>query len=961
MTSDRWKDVERLYFAALERETSERPAFLREACPADEDLRREVESLLHCEPLARDFMKADDSQRLPNLVRQQGWEPGRHVGSNFGPYRLEALIASGGAGEVYRALDTRVDRTVAVKVLHSRYSVDDRWRDLLRREARVISSLNHPHICALFDVGAHENTEFLVMEFVAGETLRQRLARGRLPLQLAAEYAIQIIDALKLAHGAGFVHRDLKPENVMVTGQGVKILDFGLAARAGIGTDGAKKDQPPPPDGSALFGTPGYCAPEQLEGKRVDARTDIFSFGVVLHEMITGERAFSASTPVRLVGATLYEMPRDVRDVDPRIPPAFARIVERCLAKDPENRWQSTNDLLFALRSFGAPATAADPKQNTRRLSPNFWWAAGLLSVGVFLLARGWRLSGPRSADASHPPEIRFKVFPPKGAEFFSGYDVPFALSPDGRRLAYVAINGEGVRQLWVRSLTSDTEDTKVLRGTVGAQSPFWSPDGEWIGFFAANSLKKIRVAQESVQIITAPTATKGGASWNSKDVILFAPVNSEKISRVSAQGGEVTSLRIDDNQTGSQFWPQFLSDGEHFLYASAAAREIRIGSLQTNSSKSLMKFPLRISSVVYCAGYVFYVQDRTLHARPFDEQSLAFMGEAKPIAENIPVTPPGQAAFSVSASGVLAYWPHPGGTLAALDWLDRAGRATPAIARPAQYVGLSLSPDASQVAFSRRTRDGGADLWVHDFSSGAERQLTFDKAAFAPHWAPGGTRLVFSGPGLGPPPKLFLIDRNGSGAGTPANSSAVPTFGSSWSPDETAVVMVRFDPVHRNDLWRLTLADGAATPLAVNTLANESEGVVSPDGHWLAYVTDQSGRDEVWIARFPGGDERRPVSRGGGASPRWRMDGRELFFLSREKQLVAAPVRLSVTGAQIGPPAALFTVPALVDVDYHIFPAAGTYDPSPDGRRFLFSQRRADPETPPIRLITNWRALTEK
>lgn len=961
MTPDRWENVERLYFAALERPEPERQVFLQEACGADGTLRSEVESLLKCEPRARDFMNSggtSDHRRLSELLRQQAAQPGRHAGRNFGPYRLDALIATGGAGEVYRAWDTRVERAVAIKALHRRYSTDRDWRERLRREARVVSSLNHPHICALYDVGEHEDTDFLVMEFVTGETLRQRLTRGPLPLPLAIEYASQILEALQLAHGAGFVHRDLKPENIMLTAQDIKVLDFGLAARVGPGNVAAQEHAPP--DGGAVFGTPGYCAPEQLEGLPADARTDVFSFGVVLYEMVTGQRAFPATSPVRLVGATLYETPRDVRGFNPDIPEAFVKILQRCLAKEPENRWQVASDLLFALRFLGGSpaATATAPERRA-----NFWiyWPATVsLFLGAFVLARTtlfWRQPG--GATGHTTPAIRVNVLPPNNSQFHSGFDVPFALSPDGRQLAFVSTNEAGVRQLWLRSLTSEAEDMKALRGTEGAQSPFWSPDGEWIGFFAARSLKKVRVSQESVQIVASPAATKGGASWNQQDVILFASVDSEKISRVSAHGGPVVSLGTRDDQAGSQFWPQFLSDGEHFLYASGAAREIRIGSLGGSSSRSLLKFPVRISSVVYCAGYVFFVQDQTLIARQLDESSLAFTGEAKLIVEGIPVTPPGQAAFSVSRSGVLAYWPRPGGIPASLDWLDRSGRVTPAVARPAQYVGLSLAPDARHVAFSRRTAEGGADLWVHDLTTGAEQQLTFDRTAFAPHWSPSGARLAFSSPGLGPPPKLFVIERNGTGAGTPAHSSSAPTFGSSWSPDEATVVMVRFDPVNRNDLWLLRLADGSATPLAVNTPANESEGVISPDGSGLAYVTDQSGRDEVWIARFPDGADARQVSRGGGSMPRWRTDGRELFFISGDQQMMAAPAVHAAGRTETGPPAPLFRVPNLLEADYHIMPTAGTYEPAPDGRRFLFAQRRLDVNTPPIKLISNWRALT--
>lgn len=958
VTPERWKDVERLYFTALERPAGERTEFLEHACQGDKDLRYEVESLLRHESEAKNFIKtAAGGYRPPiaEMLRHQHWVPGRFVGRDFGPYRLEALIAAGGSGEIYRGLDVRVQRSVAVKILHSRFSTDYQWRERFRREARVISSLNHPNICTLFDVGSQEGTDYLVMEFVKGETLRQRLAMGPLPLAFAMEHALQILDALAFAHQAGFVHRDLKPENIMLTTQGVKVLDFGLATRmeSGPQTESSSTSS----EGSLIFGSPGYCAPEQLERRSVDARTDIFSFGLVLYEMVTGRPAFAADNLVRLFGATLFETPPDVSE-NVLVPKEFTLILNRCIAKEPGERWQSTLDLRFALQAFGS--AKVEPKssvQPTKSRSLHWMAASGLLSLVAIVTGWAWRFSRQPVSNSSSSPDVRLSISPPGGTQFYSGYDVPFALSPDGKRLAFLVVNQQGVRQICVRSMVSEAEEFRNLRGTEGAQTPFWSPDGEWIGFFAANSLKKIRVAHESVQIVASPAFSKGGASWNRSDVILFPSIDSEKISRVSARGGEVVSLGIRDDSPGSQFFPQFLSDGKTFLYVNGAGKEMRIGSIDRQSSRLLMRFPLRVSSVAYVRCFVFYVQDGTLFARPFDENQMRFTGEAARIVDHIPVTPPGHAPFSVSESGVLAYWHYPGGLQATLDWFDRAGHLAPAVTDPAQYVGISFSPDATRLAFSRRTRDGGADVWIRDLNTRVERQLTFDKAAFGPHWSPRGTRLVYSGPGLEPPPKPFVLGVDGTGAGTVAGSWTSPAFGSAWTPDESAILVVRFDSINRNDLWLQPLAPHPAVRLAVNTSANESEGSVSPDGRWLAYVSDQSGRDEVWLARFPDGQDRRQISTGGGVAPRWRADGRELFYVSADRHLMALTFP-STTPVQEITPIRLFAVNNMAEADYRIMPGAGFYEPSPDGQRFLIAQRWLDRDAPPIRVIANWRAI---
>ena len=964
MTPERWREIESLYHAALERTGDERAVFLEDACGADDELRREVDSLFDVESRARDFLEQPAlSDRLAAAVRrlEQSTRPGGFVGRAFGAYQVQALIAAGGMGEVYRAVDTRLSRTVALKTLPGHLSHDPDRRARFTREARIVSSLNHPHICTLYDVGVQDEVDYLVMEHVDGETLQERLLRGPLPLARALEYAIQIVDALDKAHRRGIVHRDLKPANVMLTASGVKLLDFGLAlVRApaavvgfdDVGRDGAKGLTAE----GAIVGTLQYLSPEQLAGKPADMRTDIFAFGALAYEMITGTTAFAGSSQAQLVGAILKDEPPPIGNAVPEVSPRLAQTLSRCLAKDPDDRWQSAGDLLFELRAFAqAPAATGDggvPARGLpRQLERALWAAASVACVAATLFWARSRESATGGVTAG--PPIRYTLAPAEGTTLSSAAGVPFALSPDGRQIVYSAIKADGSEQLWLRSLYSQLE--QPLPGTEGANTPFWSPDSQWIGFFAANNLKKIRVLNGLTQVIATNVQTKGGAAWSAHDVIVFT-TGPGGLSRVSAQGGPVS--RATTTSEGSHFWPQFLGDGNHFLYAGAATGSIYLGSLGNEPPRAVMKFPVRISSLAYVPGFVFFVQDAALFARPFDEQRLEFSGEPTRIVEGVPVMGPGRAPFSVSTSGVLAYWPYPVGTPAALHWFERSGRSSIAVDSPALYAGFTLSPDGRQVAFSRAGSSGGADVWIRDLGDSRENRLTFDGATFTPQWSPDGARIAFSGPGEKPPLKLFIKHIGSEGAATRVGVSSVPNFASSWSGDGRAIVSVRIDPITRNDLWIHRLQDHVDERLSIDTGFNESHAKVSPDNRWIAYDTDASGRREVWVASFPSGAIRRQVSVGGGASPEWGEGSTEVVYVSDGRRIMSARLHSEPSAVDVGAPRSLFVVPNLAEVDQIAFPTANVYAAASNGQRFLVAVRVRDPNAPPINIVVNWRAL---
>jgi eukaryotic-like serine/threonine-protein kinase len=972
MTPERWATIERLYHAALEHDADRRETLLREACAGDDHLREEVESLLRYGDKAQagDFPRTSEAAGLTaqlsavaSVVRRlhEPPAPGGFVGRSFGPYEATTLIAAGGMGEVYRAADRRLDRTVAIKILPEHLAADPERRERFGREARIVGTLNHPHICSLYDIGVQDGVPYLVMEFVDGETLEARIRRGPVPWPESLEHLRQIADALDKAHRHGIVHRDLKPANVMLTRAGVKLLDFGLAAwivandRAavtGSAMDGGKRLT----GEGRIMGTAHYLSPEQLQGKQPDARSDIFAFGVLAYEMLAGRPAFEGESHAALIGAILKDEPQPMTERVPDLPDAIARTIARCLSKDPDDRWQTANDLSFQLRSM---ISASDRPFPTDARQPSRWreravWTAAIVACLV-LAAFIWERVPPIGVGDNRLP-VRVSFAAPDGEAFAAGFDTPFAVAPDGRSIAFVSTTAGGTRQLWIRSLQNEHQE--AVPGTEGARDPFWSPDSQWIGFFEAATLKKVRVSSGLTQVIARNVSTIGGASWNTDDTILF-PSGPGGLSRVASVGGTV--MPATRAAAGGHLWPQFLGNGRHFIYIAGVTRSIEIGSLDDDSSRTLMVFPIRPSALAYASGYVFYVNDNVLFARPFDERRLDFSGEPTRVAEGVPVMGPGRARFSVSAAGVLAYWPHPHGLPARLRWFDRAGHPSSAVDTPALYQGFGLSPNGDRLVFSRTDKTGGADLWLRDPVRHAETQLTFDRAAFTPRWLPDGTRVAFAGPGLAPPPKLFVQDVARSGAAILVADSGLPTFASGWTADGRSIVAVQIDPVNGYDLWLHGVNDKSARRLSINTASDEYFGTVSPDNRWIAYVSNESGRTEVWVARFPSGEPRRRVSTSGGTMPQWTDQGKEIVFVSSDKRVTAVRFRPGSAGVDIGPPQVLFSIDDLLDVDRASMGTENTFAATSDGRRFLAAVHAPDSESPPLKVLVNWPALLRR
>ena len=966
MTAERWAEIERLYYAALPRTAGDRAAFLADACGSDQELRREVESLLKYEPKAAAFLESAD--RRPAWLRLLRAKPeppqaaARLVGRAFDGYEVQGLIATGGMSEVYRALDTRLRRLVAIKVLPEHLSDDPERRQRFHREARLVSSLSHPHVCALHHVGTHDGFDYLVMEHLEGETLQHRLSRGPMKWMEALAYLIQIADALESAHRQGIVHRDLKPANVMITKSGAKVLDFGLGARRAP-AEGPAQD--PGLHGSKeltvegrIMGTVPYMSPEQLQGKSTDHRTDIFAFGALAYEMLAGTAPFDADSPVGLIGAILKDTPGSILAKAPDVPPLLARAVTRCLSKEPQGRWQTTTDLLYELRSVEELSAGAASYPIPHRAPPQWSSALWIATAVLALIGVLWMWPRTLTAPSGNLPlastTIRFALHPPAGTTFPSSSDVPFALSPDGRHIAFVAAAADGTRHLWLRAL--DTEQHQQLPGTEDASAPFWSPDSQWIGFFAGGSLKKIRATSPIVQVIATRAVSMAGAAWNRDDVIVFPGTGG--LQRVSANeiGGTVTRV---GNDKYFHLWPQFLEDGEHYLYVSFNPRNLWVGSLAGEAPRTLMTFPVNVSTVAHVPGYVLFAQDRALYARPFDERRREFTAAAIRILDGVSVFGPGRSPFSVSAAGVLAFWTEAIGTAVVLRSVAKDGTASHAIETPAKYFGFALSPDGSELAFSRVGNNGGGDLWVRALATGAERQLTFDGLALTPRWSPDGSQILFTGLGERPPPTLFVKQARLPGAAVSLGAASAPLFASSWSGDVLiGVTSGRGSVKDDNDLWLQRMGSAQRERVPFTSDFSETEGSLSRDARWLAYTSDQTGRNEVWVASFPSGSPRRQVSVAGGRSPQWcgAQDG--IVYLAADRRLMIVPFRSKSGDIQLGDPRALFTLDGFSDFDRPLVPTANYYAASADCQRFLVAARAPDAPAAPISIVVNWPVL---
>ena len=880
------------------------------------------------------------------------------AGTQVGPYEIVAPIGAGGMGRVYRARDPRLGRDVAIKVLPGDFSSDPERLERFALEARAVAALNHPNILAVHDVGEYAGAPYIVSELLEGETLRRRLdgvqsgptgERRGLPVRLAVNYGVQIALGLAAAHERGIVHRDLKPENLFVSADDrVKILDFGLARRAGPTTaaDGATASVGWT-DPGVVLGTMGYMSPEQVRGHVADHRSDIFSLGAVLYEMLTGVRAFRGESGADTMTAILAEDPPALTSAASHIPPGLSRIVERCLEKRREARFQSAQDLAFALeawsnRSDSTPAAMSAPVAH--RGLP--WWT--LAGVMLILVAIAAFASQYFRRPAAAPPRIHFTFAPPDGVLFAQTQISNFiALSPDGRRIVFAATDSSGTASLWMRSLESP--DAVPIPGTDGGRQPFWSPDGRFIGFFVAGSMKKVPVDGGPAQIVCDVRATPTAGSWGPTGVILFSGL-SGPVLRVPAAGGQSAPATTFDLALRDErhSFPYFLPDGRHFLYYVRSPDPQRDGIYVKALDSEETRLVLRASSsVAYVApGFLLYARDGVLLAQRFDADALETRGDAVPVANRVDYfAETGVAAFAASETGVLIYRGSTGFATSRLRWLDRAGREISQVGEPRTYRNPRISPDGSRVAVELVDPTGNRDIWLLDMARGVPVKFTFDRGRdSAPVWSPDGKYIAWQG-------AAALYMKPASGGGREEVLHREPWIPDDW-PDNRGLLV---HPSAPRQIWLLPLDGEKGEPRPVidgRVIATHAR--VSPDGAWVAYASNDSGRFEVYIQNFPTPAGPWQISTNGGIQPKWRRDGKEIYYLAPDGTIAAVSLTLGAL-PEVGKPQPLFQsrLNLTTGFTWH------QYDVSPDGQRFLVNT--PDTTTSPLTVVVNWKSGLER
>jgi len=894
------------------------------------------------------------------------------TGTRLGPYEILALIGAGGMGEVYRANDTRLNRTVAVKVLNPHLAGRAEWRQRFEREARAVASLNHPHICQLYDIGHQDGIDFLVMEYLEGETLSARLSTGPLAIDKLLEYAIQIADALAQAHRQGVYHRDLKPGNVMLTKAGAKLLDFGLAKLRG--PEVAAKNLstlPTEVDGltqkGTILGTFQYMSPEQVEGRDTDGRSDVFSFGAVLYEMAAGSKAFTGRTQASLIAAILGAEPPPLSTLQPSAPPELGRLVKTCLEKDPDERWQSARDLLRELKRIAAMGPAAQPGAARDRAQRGwrarlFWPVAAVAVFALLFLALVYLRPAPAELNA-----VRFSISPPVKA-ILSG---PIAVSPDGLSLAFSARLADGKTSLWVRRL--DTLAARELPGSEGGAYPFWSPDSRSLGFFAEGKLKTLALSGGAPLSLCVASDPRGGA-WSAAGVIVFSPNASDGLYRIPASGGvPVAVTKLDASGIeATHRWPQLLPDGRRFLYFQWSGqlenRGIYSGSVDGKDPQRQVLRTERLALYTTphnaTTAYLLFLRGRTLMRQPFDLARLELSGEPTPVGEQVWQHGSlwGLAAFSVSDHGVLAY--RTGGLQTIqLAWFDREGQSLGPVGPSETISEPMLSPDEKRVVVTRSDPGSQAGaVWLLDLSRGGIfTRFTFEPSPhYSPVWSPDGSRIVFSS-SRGRALDLYVKSSSGAGKEELLLTSAATKYPDDWSPDGRFILYEVADPKTNFDVWALPLSGDRKPFPVVQGQFGELLSRFSPDGRWIAYCSDESAKHEVYVQPFAGGPGagggaaggKWQVSSHGGIEPNWRRDGKELFYLAPDGSLMAVEVKAGAT-FETTVPKALFRRP-VADLGFE-----RSYSVSRDGRRFLLPTYTEEAAAAPITVVVNWTAGTK-
>lgn len=879
------------------------------------------------------------------------------AGAKLGRYEIRSKIGEGGMGEVYRARDEKLNRDVAIKILPPMFSENGDRLHRFEQEAQAAGSLNHPNILAIYDLGTNEGAPYVVAELLEGETLRERLNSGPLPPRKAIDYAIQITRGLTAAHGRGVVHRDLKPDNLFITtDEQVKILDFGLAKLVEPEKDALSQTDIATrkihTDPGTVMGTVGYMAPEQVRGRAVDHRADIFSFGAVLYEMLSGRRAFHGDSAIETLNAILKEEPAELTASNLQIAPALERVVWHCLEKSAERRFQSATDVVFALESLSgvtSHATQAALRSESLASSSSSWtrerifWigACALLLITAAALAVAY-FSRPQTNERG---AVHLALAAPEKTVFPSNVSI----SPDGLQVAFLASDPDGKRELWIRSL--DEDKLRRLAGTEGAASPFWSPDSRSLGYLANGKLYRIDLPRGRPQAL-CDVREYSGAAWSNDGVILFG--GSEGLSRVSAQGGTPTlATKVDSNEEAHR-WPYFLPDGKHFLFLADAQttenHHVRAGSLDAQDTQILFN---AITRIVYAPpGYLLYVNQGSLVAQPFNPETIKLSGEPITVAERVKeVGINHEFDFSVSNTGVLAY--QIGSPKTQLAWFDRSGKKLETIGEADTYTSIMLSPDGNRAAAGLVDADGRqSDIWLLDLSRSTKARLTFNPLSDGdPVWSPDAKRIAFSSNRAGDG-HINIYETSASGVGQEqllleSKSVDIPT---DWSRDGANILFMRYPNETPSSIWFFSFPDRKAKPLLEASNFVYVEATFSPNGRFVAYVSNESGRFEVYVQPFPLSGEKWMISSGSGGLPRWRDDGKELFYLTEDGKLMSAEVKTegtfeSAAGKQ------------LFQADIKRGPGY-PYAAAPDGSRFLVITPADANHPAPLAIVLNWTSL---
>ena len=870
-------------------------------------------------------------------------------GSRLGPYEIVSQIGAGGMGEVWRGRDTRLGRDVAVKILPEGFAASDQFRARFDREAKAISSLNHPNICTLFDVGEHDSMSFLIMELIEGESLADRLSRGPLPPDQVLRYGAQIADALERAHKQGIVHRDLKPGNVMLTKSGAKLLDFGLARSDFDGsrvqglTEMPTQARPLTQEGMIL-GTFQYMAPEQLEGLEADPRTDIFALGALLYEMATGQRAFQGTSRTSLIAAIVSSQPAPISQVAPMSPPALDHVVRKCLEKDPDDRWQSAHDVSSELRwisEAGSQAGVAAPVMLRRKSRERIAWALNIVTAAIAALVTSYVMQ--RSA----PPRrlMETSIIVPSG--YRVALDGGIALSPDGGTLAVVVNDLRGTNTLWLRPLGA--AEYRQIEGTAGANHPFWSPDGRNVAFFTQGKLKAVNLADGGVRTIADAGNGRGG-TWSPNGTIILSTAATSSLMKVPSTGGvpvQLTTLRKGET---SHRWPMFLPDGRHFLFLAFRPGSPTICESSLDDPTVIRDVVDRASATAFVApGTILYTRDNILLAQHYDLKHARVEGDPVPITDRVALTDRLFALFTAASDGTLVVQRGAGFLPSQLTWMGRDGKPEGIVTpTPALFFCPAVSHDGRRLAADiSSTTDGQGDVWIFDLTRNVSSRLTYDKTnESSPLWTTDDKTIIYYSNAIGIG-SVMRIGSGGTGQGEVITTGEFDRRATDISRDEKWIVFnASGGSLGSPDIYVWSADEKKAKPWLATPFIEQC-AQLSPDAKWIAYESDESGRTEIYVRSFPGSDEKWRISSDGGTMPAWRGDGGELYYISADRKMMAVPIATNPS-FRAGVPVALFDAP----VRAH---PTRQYDVTPDGKHFMLNRLVDNGPSEPVTVIQNW------